>query len=122
MPRGLGAVATSGWGGVEFLSNSRSNVVFDLVVGVSSAGSLRHYAINRSTGAVTGGGLTPSGWGQITHLSVGPCLSGPGAMVVGIHSSGRLYGYYDANASDFSAADLTGLGPIGVGFTGRVFD
>lgn len=121
-PRSLGAIATTGWSSIKFLTATAPDSTYDTVIGVSTAGALRQYVINRSSGATFGGNLKASGWGQITHLSVGTCASSQAAPIVAIHSSGAAYGYYDANAYDLRGSDISGVGQIGAGFTGLMND
>ena len=125
MLRGLGAIATTGWGGIGFISAAASDSTYDAFVGINgTSGALVQYLTNRSTGAIFGKTLKASGWGAIKHLTVGSCTGAQAdsAPMVGSLANGDAYGYYDPNAYDLNGADLRAVGKIGAGFTGLLAD
>ncbi|WP_406832583.1 hypothetical protein ABEG17_07115 [Pedococcus sp. KACC 23699] len=122
-PTSLGAIATTGWGGIKFLSPASPDGTFDSFVGVASSGALREYLVNRSTGSTRGSTLSASGWGGMKHISVGSCgTNSSAAPLIGILTTGDAYGYYDANAFDLNGSDISGVGKLGHGFTGLLAD
>lgn len=121
--RGLGPIATTGWGSVKFLSPMQGDLTRDALVGViSTTGGLSKYVIERSTGKANSGRLFNSGWGGIRYISVGNCEESQAAIMIGIHTNNNSYGYFDANSYNFSGADIRTSGQNGWGFSGLISD
>lgn len=121
--RGLGAIATTGWGTTKFLSPSAPDATYDSMVGVSTAGAVRQYLVNRSSGATVGRVLVASGWSGMRHVSIGACAEpSPSAPIMGVTNANEVYGYLDRNAYDLNGSDIRGVGRLGRGFSGLMAD
>lgn len=123
--RGLGAIATSGWSAIGFISSTAPDSTYDSFVGVNkSSGALAQYLVNRSTGEIFGHVLKASGWAGMKNVSVGSCSGAQSnsAPLIGFLDNGDAYGYFDPNAFDLNGADIRAVGKIGSGFSGMVVD
>ena len=123
--RSLGAIRTSGWNGIGFISSSSPDATSDTFVGVNTAsGALLQYVVNRSSGAIFGRTLKASGWGGMKHVTVGGCsgAQADSAPIVGFTKAGQAFGYFDTNAFDLNGADIRGTGQMGSGFSGLLVD
>lgn len=123
--RGLGAIATTGWSSIGFISSTAPDSTYDTFIGVSkTSGALVQYVVERSSGKIFGKTLKASGWAGMKHVTVGSCTGAQAnsAPMVGFLTNGDAYGYYDPNAYDLNGADLRAVGHIGFGFTGLMVD
>ncbi|EAP98379.1 hypothetical protein JNB_15483 [Janibacter sp. HTCC2649] len=121
--KSMGALATSGWGAVKFLSPLPADNTYDAFVGViSTTGGVNEYLTDRAAGTVSSTRLFASGWGTMRHLSVGSCSDSLAVPIIGFNSSNNAYAYYDTNVFNSSGADWRSAGQVGSGFSGLLSD
>lgn len=80
----------------------------DLLLTTTRDGRLREYIVPVDDPTDwTARNLATSGWGDISQISTSTC-GDDGRAITARHDNGRVSTWYDRDAGDFSAADITG--------------
>lgn len=81
----------------------------DVLLTTTTDGRLREYIVqHKDPTKWTARNLTTSGWGDVSQISTSTCGGAKGRAITARHDNGRISVWYDRDATDFSAADITG--------------